>query len=294
MAEIETFPPHRKYKLDPEAILRQHGIEIRDEARYYTTCPRCSAKRKKQHQKIKCLGVSRPDDGRVYWGCNHCDWTGPGPQKAGRVLRPNRARPPQAGGVHPTTTTRTLYNYSEKLRKVKIVRPDGSKRMWWEHNAKGWWEGGTNGIDTQRLLYRFATAKKMALLYKLPICIVEGEKDVDCLMFHGFPATCNAHGASEKGKAPKWLACHSEQLARFDIAVFNDDDAAGVAHREAICRQSYGVVRSIVVLYHCLFFPGTKDITQWFKAGGDKKELRDLIEGAPDYVPEEWPPNGED
>jgi hypothetical protein len=39
-------------------ILRDHGISLRSisPGRYYTTCPQCSHKRKKPHQKLKCLG----------------------------------------------------------------------------------------------------------------------------------------------------------------------------------------------------------------------------------------------
>jgi hypothetical protein len=43
---------------------------------YYTVCPQCSPGRKKEHQKLKCLGVKIDDKG-VCWGCNHCGWKGP-------------------------------------------------------------------------------------------------------------------------------------------------------------------------------------------------------------------------
>ncbi|CCE06445.1 hypothetical protein BRAS3843_1730014 [Bradyrhizobium sp. STM 3843] len=56
-----------------------HGYNIATESsaigRYYATCPRCSHKRKKAHQKLKCLGITIDHEG-VQFGCNHCDWTG--------------------------------------------------------------------------------------------------------------------------------------------------------------------------------------------------------------------------
>jgi hypothetical protein len=285
MSQLNTSHEFRKYKLSPNDVLALNKIEVQDKPRYYTTCPECSAKRKPIHQKLKCLGVSRPDPGRVYWGCNHCGWTGPGPQRMGRRTTPPRAKPaPPEPKIPITTTTRTLYNYSDHLRKVKVVRPDGEKIIWWEFKGPGgFWRKGTNGTNTERLLYRLTTAKKMARLFKLPICIVEGEKDVECLMHHGFPATCNAHGASEPHRASKWYQAHSDQLVGCDIAVFNDNDPAGLAHSEAICVASHRRARSIVVVDQATHFPGAKDITAWFKAGGDKDTLRDFIEGAPAY-----------
>jgi hypothetical protein len=58
-------------------ILRSYHITTASSAvgRYYAICPQCSAKRKKAHQKLKCLGVTIGSEG-VKFGCNHCDWTG--------------------------------------------------------------------------------------------------------------------------------------------------------------------------------------------------------------------------
>jgi hypothetical protein len=276
-------PSGKQYKLDPEDVLKSNRIEVRQDSRYYTVCPRCSAKRKPEHQKIKCLGVTRPDDNRVYWGCNHCHWTGPGAGRGTGILRPSEHKRPESKTWNFGPSTRTLYNYTDKLRKVKVVRSDGIKKVWWEHKSKGWWEKGSSGTNLEHLLYRLHTAKKMARTFKLPICIAEGEKDVDHLMFNGFPATCNAHGASEPGKNPKWYEAHSAQLNDWEIAVFNDNDAAGIAHREAICALSAGVSARVVVVDQATHFPGCKDVSDWFKAGGDAQTLRDFIEGAPEY-----------
>jgi hypothetical protein len=289
MTQIDNFPSSRKYRMSPEDVLRLNSIEVLAASRYYTTCPQCSAKRKPIHQQLKCLGVTRPDPDRVFWGCNHCGWTGPGrPHTDRRINLPRpKLRPsaPEKRPNHPPTTTRTLYNYGEKLRKVKVVRPDGEKLFWWEHlKVKGSiWDKGPGPFDTQSLLYRIAVAKQMARLYHLPICIVEGEKDAECLLHHGFPATCNAHGASEPGRASKWYESHSLQLKDWGIAVFNDDDPQGVAHRDAILALSKGICRAICVVDQRTHFPGCHDIADWFRAGGDAATLRDFIEGAPVY-----------
>src|SRR5688572_9631633 len=53
------------------------GIEIpygRTSGEVKTTCPRCSADRKKQHEK--CLNVNLD---KQTWNCKHCSWAGPQP-----------------------------------------------------------------------------------------------------------------------------------------------------------------------------------------------------------------------
>ena len=46
-------------------ILRNYNISTESSAvgRYYAICPRCSHKRKKVNQKLKCLGVTIDDKG---------------------------------------------------------------------------------------------------------------------------------------------------------------------------------------------------------------------------------------
>jgi hypothetical protein len=44
--------------------------------RYYMVCPRCSHQRSIHNRKKKVLGLTITPE-KVYWGCNHCGWTGP-------------------------------------------------------------------------------------------------------------------------------------------------------------------------------------------------------------------------
>ena len=62
-----------------ENILHAHGIRLRTyrPGQSDPTCPKCSAKRSKAHQRTKCLGVKIEANGRVIWHCNHYDWSGP-------------------------------------------------------------------------------------------------------------------------------------------------------------------------------------------------------------------------
>jgi hypothetical protein len=58
-------------------ILREHRVvtKLLAPGRYYSTCPQCSHKRRKAHQRLECLGVTIGVEG-VKFGCNHCGWTG--------------------------------------------------------------------------------------------------------------------------------------------------------------------------------------------------------------------------
>ena len=83
----------------------------------------------------------------------------------------------------------------------------------------------TKGVETS-FLYRADELAK-AIADGLEIIAVEGEKDADNLWRLGFAATCNAHGASAPGKAPKWKKKHTDQLTGGAIVVLNDHDAPG-------------------------------------------------------------------
>jgi hypothetical protein len=118
------------------------------------------------------------------------------------------------------------------------------------------------------------------------ILVVEGEKDADRLWSIKIPATCNAHGASEPDKKPKWTSEHSEQLRDADIVVIPDHDPAGYAHAETICRMSVGIakrVRRLDLAKHWPECPKGGDISDWLDAGHSRKELDALIEKAPDW-----------
>src|SRR5262249_28644950 len=129
------------------------------------------------------------------------------------------------------------------FRKVRN-RPNKEPRFWLEQpDGNGGWKKGTKGVDTA-IVYR-ADEVAEAIEGAREICVVEGEKDADNLWRIGIPATCNAHGASELGKKPKWTAAHSAQLKDGDIVVFNDNDAPGYAHADVICKLSLGAAKRV-------------------------------------------------
>jgi putative DNA primase/helicase len=252
--------------MTPRDLLAKHGIRLESTTpgRHYITCPKCSAGRSREHQKLEVLGVTIDGD-KVGWGCNHCGWTGP-----------------EKGSGHRERTSAVYYTYGEKLRKAR----GANKQFWWEHlDGNGRWAKGTGGADT-KIMYRIDDVRR-AISEDRVIAIVEGEKDADTLWHVGIPATCNAHGASEPGKKPKWLRAHSAYLAGADLVVLNDNDPAGYEHTEAICKQSAGVakrIRRLDLALHWPEIPKGGDVSDWLDQGHTREELDALIEAAPDYV----------
>jgi RecA-family ATPase len=247
--------------MTPQELLNNAGIFPPSymPGRYYTACPKCSASRQVRHQKLKCLGITVLDD-KVFWGCNHCGWTGP--EKGSGIAGPDPVS----------------YRYGQNLRKVRNTRSNGPK-FYWQHLNGGGWEKGTNGLDTSSLLYRIDEVIE-AMAAREPILIVEGERDVDTCWGLGFAATCNAHGAG------KWSADHSTQLALADLIVLNDNDDQGRTHANTVCICSWPHAHSIKRLDLKVDWPGIPvggDITDWVNEGGTAHELQDLIDTAPEW-----------
>ena len=261
-------------------LLAKHNIHLASTApgRYYTTCPQCSANRSKAHQLNKVLGVTVDADG-AHWGCNHCGWTGP-----------EKGNGTNGGNGHGRNHL-TTYDYQDAdgtvtFQKVRAYDKDGEKFFWLRRpDGNGGWGKGTANVNT-KVLYRLPEIVE-AISNGQIIAIVEGEKDVDNLWRIGIAATCNAHGASEPGKRPKWTKDQSDQLRNADIVVFNDNDAGGYAHADTAVRLSLGIakrVRRLDLAKHWPNMPHKADVSDWLAAGHDAEELLALIEHAPDCV----------
>jgi uncharacterized protein DUF3631 len=265
--------------MTPEQLLATNGIKLDSTApgRHYATCPKCSATRSRAHQGNKVLGVTIEADGSVRWGCNHCGWTGPEKGVGGNGH--------QAGFA-------ATYNYRDTNGNVlfqKVRNPPGHAPRFWlrRPDGRGGWINDTKGVNT-KIIYRADDVAK-AIADGRIVVVVEGEKDVDNVAAIGFTATCNAHGASELGKRPKWTRAHSEQLRGADIVVLNDNDSAGYAHADTTCRFSLGVakrVRRLDLKPHWPDMPKGHDISDWLALGHTRAELDPLIAAAPDYQPE--------
>jgi putative DNA primase/helicase len=113
------------------------------------------------------------------------------------------------------------------------------------------------------------------------ILIAEGEKDCDNLVKWDFIATTNFAGAAATAQSPKWTDKNSEWLnGATDVYVFADNDAAGIAHQNAICASlsKLGVNAKVVNL------PGLRekgDVSDWIEDGGTFEQLLEILGTAP-------------
>jgi hypothetical protein len=189
------------------------------------------------------LGVTITNDGRVYFGCNHCHITGPA--KGVRDQLPH-------------------YDYPNDTRKTRV-----NGEFAWEHRGNnGDWVNGSGGSIGK--LYRIDEAIEVG-----GTClVVEGEKDVDNLWTIGFAAVCHPHGAGN------WTAEHSAQLAGLTIVVLNDNDEPGYKYAAAVVKHSIGVARSVRRLdlkdYWPEIGPG-EDVSDWLEKGGGSEEWLERI-----------------
>jgi len=260
-----------------EAEIRSLAVELDsyEIGRHDAICPRCSAQRKPQHQRLKVLGVTI-EAGKFFGGCNHCGWTFP---EAG--FRGDRK--PANGS--------TIYNYGP-VRKVRL--PPGSKIPFvWEHkNGKGEWEKTAGSTNTGTLLYRLEEVEK-AIERGDTILVVEGEKDVNTCWRLGFAATCSASGAAKPDQRPKWNSRHSAQLSGANLVVFNDNDPQGYAHAEATCAcsmQYAASVRRLDLKDYWAEIKEGQDISDWIALGHTADDLRALIPLAKPYTTATPPP----
>jgi predicted P-loop ATPase len=250
--------------MSPKELLLANGIVLPKyvPGPHSSTCPRCSNARKGFHKKLKCLSVKIDGDGAC-WCCHHCGWEGP-----------------EKGTGNPTAPPLKWYAYGQSLRKVRN-RPGRIPKCFWQHlNGSGEWELGAGGAKTEPMLYRFDEARE-AITAGETIAIVEGEKDVDSLWRIGIAATCNAHGASEPGKEPKWKSAHSKQLAGANIVVLNDNDAAGYAHADTTVKCSTGIAKQIRRVDLKDYIGPGNDVSDWLANGGTVERLLELIVAAP-------------
>jgi hypothetical protein len=154
--------------MTPQDLLAAHNIHLASTApgRYYTTCPQCSAKRSKAHQRNKVLGVTIDANG-AHWGCNHCGWTGPenGGGKSGN-----------GGGGEGFAATYDYTDADGALLFQKVRNSPGREPRFWlrRPDGKGDWINSTKGVNTGILYHAPGVAR--AITEGRVVAVVEGER----------------------------------------------------------------------------------------------------------------------
>jgi putative DNA primase/helicase len=242
---------HRSFERDDVAeFLATHNIRLPDTTpgQHCTTCPQCSADRKRSNQTKKVLGV-KIDDRGVTWHCHHCEWSGP--QKG--------------SGKQIVATYDYIDEHGELLfQAVRFTPKDFRQRR----PVGNGWEWNLQGV--RRVIYRLPEVIE-AVSAQQTIHIAEGEKDVDRLWGIGLAATCNPMGAG------KWRDDYNESFRDADVVIIPDNDQTGEDHAKDVVRNLRGVAGRIRIA--CV--PDFKDVSDWIGAGHTREELDALITDAP-------------
>jgi len=213
-----------------------------------TTCPECSAERKKNSEP--CLSVNI-DMG--VWNCHHCGWKG-------SLGKSNGSKNSSIVDTYDylDETGNVLY---QKLRffpkRFSFRKPDGKS---------GW-------IDKLGNIRRVPYRLPELIASKKEVFIVEGEKDVDNLMGIGLTATCNPMGAG------KWRKEYNQHLKGREVVILEDKDQPGQKHGKKVSESLLGIAKSIKIL-RFPELPKGGDVSD-FLENRSLDDLNDLIKNAP-------------
>lgn len=169
---------------------------------------------------------------------------------------------PKGGGLTQVATYDYINESGELLfQKVRYLDENGKKTFRQRRpKSSGGWEYDLNG--TPKILYNLPQVLR-AKADKIPILVVEGEKDVDTLSQLGVVATTMPGGAG------KWLDIHTEALAGALVDVIADNDEVGREHASSVAAALAGAGCDVAT-FVC---PNSKDITDHLRAGGTMSEL---------------------
>lgn len=184
----------------------------------------------------------------------------------GRAARPRPPAPRLA----------EVYDYADEAGKLlyQVCRMDPKGFRQRRPDGKGGWDWSLG--DVRRVLYRLP--RIAAASPRVPVLVVEGERDVHTLEAWGFLATTNAMGAG------KWLSEYSLSLRGRRVVVLPDADEAGQRH-------AYDVVGSLMMhgaasirLCELPDLPAHGDVTDFANMGRTREELIELVRASPEWV----------
>jgi putative DNA primase/helicase len=156
-------------------------------------------------------------------------------------------------------------------------RPDPAKR--------GAWLWGLGG--TRQVLYRLPEIVQSNRSRR--VVLVEGEKAVDCLVRHGFLATCNPMGACKWDAESDARHHYGRSLEGCDVVIIGDDDpvdpklgySPGHHHVDLVADALKRWAARIRKIYG---LPGVKPkggADDWLMAGGTAEKLTAIINETP-------------
>ncbi len=118
------------------------------------------------------------------------------------------------------------------------------------------------------------------------VLLCEGEWDCLCAFDHGF-----TYAATHTGGAGTWLPSWTKMFTGKNIIIIYDRDERGMKGAAKVARALWPVAARVRIVD--LPLPGTpisKDLSDYFRAGGTARDFQKLLDGARRYVPRIHPP----
>jgi putative DNA primase/helicase len=248
-------------------ILAKHGIVAPTApGQHSATCPQCSAGRKPEHQKTKCLGV-KVDNVGVQWRCCHCDWNG------GEFFeRRSSASPFIAEYIYKQV------DGSPYLKVCKTKPAPGRRSQFPQFHRDGdaWVKGKPRGSKIPYRLPQLAAAAADVTVY-----VCEGEKDADSVAKIGLVATTASEGAAAKWKPE--LNCWFKDRR---VVILVDADAPGRTHGQKVARALHRVAASVKVVDLYPERTDGSDVSDWLVKDSVGVKLLAAVKDAPEWDPE--------
>lgn len=250
------------------------GTEVR------TTCPQCSADRKKS--KEKCLGVNTE---KGVWLCNHCGWSGGLKGKDYKPI-PYEEKPSlpksvidyfENRGIPESYLEQEMVGFKSEYGKNWITFPYFKNSVCVNIKFRTSTKDFRQVKDGKKILYRYDRISRST---KKTLVVTEGEIDALSCLVAGFEATSIPDGApSENAKSFQtkfdFLNGTEELFAKFEkIVIAGDNDGPGQRAIAELTRR-IGVERCYLIKHP----EGCKDANDILKLHG-REELAQVLRSA--------------
>jgi putative DNA primase/helicase len=240
-------------------ILAKHGIVAPTApGQHSATCPQCSAGRKPEHQKTKCLGV-KVDGVGVQWRCCHCDWNG------GECYERRSSSGP--------FVVEYIYRQADGTPYLRVCKTTDKQFPQFHWDVNRWVKGKPKGPKIPYRLPELTAAAAATVVY-----VAEGEKDADSLARIGLVATTASEGASAK-----WKAELNPWFKNRRVAILVDADAPGRAHGQKVARALHRVAASVKVVDLYPERTDGSDVSDWLAKDSVGVELLAAVKDAPEW-----------
>jgi putative DNA primase/helicase len=194
----------------------------------------------------------------------------------------DRSEPKRHGAAWQEAPKRRVvatYDYRDEVGQLlyQAIRyePKGFNQRRPDPTFKDGWSWALGNV--RRVLYRLP---ELLGAPRLPVLVVEGEKDADALVALRLLATTNVGGTGMG-----WRDDYSRSLAGRRVVVLPDNDLVGREHGYLVAGSLVYHGAASVRLLSLPHLPDRGDVSDWLASGGNRERLCELIKAAPEWAP---------